>query len=40
MGDDNAEQEMHRPAAALREIPLHHWTKADPAAEPERREGP
>lgn len=39
MGDDNAGQELYRLAAALREIPLHHWTKACPATEPERWEG-
>ncbi len=40
MGDDNAGQELHRPAAALRALQPHRGTKADPAAEPERREGP
>lgn len=38
MGDDNAGQELHRPAA-LREFPPHHWTKACPAAEQEHWEG-
>lgn len=39
MGDDNAGQELHRPAAALRALPPHHWTKACPAAELEHWEG-
>lgn len=40
MGDDSAEQELYRLAAALRALQPHRGTKADPAAEPERREGP